>query len=36
MLLATNGKVFTSKTVNQMVTHTRLAEYATKKGPGHL
>lgn len=33
MLLATNGKVFTSKTVSQMITHTRLAEYATK-APG--
>ncbi len=31
MLLATSGKVFTSKTVAQLITHTRLAEYVTKR-----
>jgi hypothetical protein len=34
MLLATNGKVFTLKTIGKMVAHTRLAEYATKTPRG--
>ena len=30
MILATKGKVFTSKTLNQMIDYTRLKEFRTK------
>jgi len=30
MILATRGKVFTAKTLDKLVEHTRLAEYKTK------
>jgi hypothetical protein len=30
LLLATRGKVFTLKTLDQLVTHTRLNEFKTK------
>lgn len=33
MLLATEGKVFTPKTLDRLVAHTRLAEFATKPIP---
>jgi hypothetical protein len=30
MILATRGKVFTAKTLDKLVGHTRLAEFKTK------
>lgn len=36
MLVATSGKVFTSKTIAKLVAHTRLAEYVTKRSATEL
>ena len=33
MILATRGKVFTLKTLDRLVEHTRLKEFQTKPGP---